>query len=246
MSNHWEFYLCTMGAHQASIFLDVGLAEQIDSAPDLCLRVVLTYKAPTEVGLPTDEEFEPVGRVEDSLAAFAESRKDWYLGRITTRGQRHFYSSSSADDWSPILSDLSKESGYALELFSNKDPEHDQYFDALYPTPADWQVISDLKTLKAFDNHGDDHSITRQVDHWLYFDSERSCQQMLGWALEAGYTQPDAVEVIDGRQCLRLAHQGTLELADIIHHTIELKEKAEELGGDYDGWEAPVEAAGSG
>jgi hypothetical protein len=30
-------------------------------------------------------------------------------------------------------------------------------------------------------------------------------------------------------------------LRDLTHHTIQLRRKAEELRGDYDGWETPIQ-----
>ena len=60
MTDHWEFFPCMMGEDQAFIFTDVGVKDQLsEQAPERLLKVRLDYKAPSENGLPTEEEFEP-------------------------------------------------------------------------------------------------------------------------------------------------------------------------------------------
>ena len=55
-----------------------------------------------------------------------------------------------------------------------------------------------------------------------------------------GYSLDAADTTDDGKFRVRFAHKGTLRLPDITSHTIALRRKASELGGDYDGWETPV------
>jgi hypothetical protein len=50
--------------------------------------------------------------------------------------------------------------------------------------------------------------------------------------------RPDTTD--DGKFRVRFSNEGTLRLPDITSHTIALRRKASELGGDYDGWETPV------
>ena len=48
----------------------------------------------------------------------------------------------------------------------------------------------------------------------------------------------------DGKSAVRFAHEGTMVLADITHHTLEINREVRSLGGEYDGWETSVEQAG--
>lgn len=92
MSDHWEFYPCTMGEDQAFISIDIGINDQLSKqSPAKLLKVRLVYKAPSDNGLPTNEEFEPVSAIEDQIHDYADSRGDLYVGRITVAGQRHFF-----------------------------------------------------------------------------------------------------------------------------------------------------------
>jgi Regulator of ribonuclease activity B len=55
------------------------------------------------------------------------------------------------------------------------------YLDGLYPTSDDWQVISDMHVIEQMEKHGDDTSIARQVDHWIYFPSESLADDFIEW-----------------------------------------------------------------
>jgi hypothetical protein len=117
------------------------------------------------------------------------------------------------------------------------------YFRELYPTADDWQVIKDMRVIDAAKERGDPGTAMRQIDHWTYFDNEASARTFVEWAEKNGFANDAEYSGVreDSKYCVRLHHRGTLELRDLTHHTIQLRRKAEELGGDYDGWETPVE-----
>lgn len=242
MTDHWEFFPCTMGEDQAFIFTDVGIKEQLsEQAPEMLLKVRLDYKAPTENGLPTGEEFEPAKAIEDELHEFVDGRGDFYVGRITVSGQRHFF--VYVKDWDGYekrVADIGQNHGYDLKFAAIEDSGHSQYWDYLWPTESDWQIIRDMRVLDALKNDGDDHSIERDVDHWIYFDDLVAAQQYRDWSIEFGLEEVSPIELVEGLHSVRLKHHGTMLLGDISGITIPLALKAKEMGGDYDGWEAPV------
>lgn len=233
-----------MGDGQAFIFLDVGISETIAAAPKSLARVDLTYKAPNANGLPTDEEFEPVKAIEDHIAGFAKVSEDWYVGRATIAGQRLFYvyTSRNEHDWSEFLATLSKDTGYEIGLEYRNDPDHSGYHNDIYPTADDWQVIKDLRVLENLESHGDDGSEPRKVDHWVYFDDKASSVDFIIWAENDRFTEEPQYshETDDRKYCVRLFHHGTIKIGDISSHTIALRRKAAEFGGEYDGWETPI------
>lgn len=244
MSDKWDYYPCTMGEHPASIFLDLGIKDQIENAPTNLVRLQLHYKNVHENGLPRSDEFEPVKTAEDQLQAFAEGENSWYVGRITVEGCRYFYIYSECDAprWEAFTEELSRQSGYLIEVDFREDPKHEAYWNELFPTEDDWQVIKDLGVIEQLKKHGDDGSAARKVDHWCYFPSQSASSPFITWAIEQGYQYDQGLSGPSkgGRHCVRLSHTGTIILADITHHTISLRRKASEHGGDYDGWETQV------
>lgn len=234
-----------MGNDQAFIFFDDGIRDSINKlAPALLVRVCLTYKEPHPNGLPKQSEYDAVSRVEDELQHFATGHNDWYVGRVTVAGCRYFhiYTSLPEGAWTEFVSGLGVRSGYELSVSFRPDPEHRSYWEELYPTEDDRQVIQDMLVIENLEKHGDDGSAPRKVDHWVYFQDEESAKIFVSWAISDRFTfEPDySCGTDDGKYCVRLSHVGTIKLGDISSHTIALRRKAAECKGDYDGWEAPV------
>lgn len=242
MSDNWQFFPCTMGDDQAFIFTDIGVSDQLSKqSPAKLLKVRLDYKAPSDNGLPTNEEYEPVAAIEDQLQAYAESRGDLYVGRITVCGQRHFF--VYVKDWAGYVdkvAEIGRSRGYPLRHAEIEDPGHSQYWDYLWPTDSDWRIIHDMQVIEALENAGDDHSAPRNVDHWIYFDDLPSALRFRDWAIEFGLEEACPVQAVEKGQLVRLRHTGTMHLNDLTRITIPLALKAIETGGDYDGWETQV------
>lgn len=243
-NDQWHFFPCTMGEDQAFIYLNTGIAEEMGSAPANLVEIRLAYQAPNENGLPTHEEFQPVNEIEDRIEAFSEEERDWYVGRVTVGGHRIFFVYTSREEsvWEGFIKKLGSQSGYKLLVSYSDDPEHKGYFNDLYPSADDWQIIKDLEVIEQLGEHGDDGSAKRKVDHWLFFKDKESAKGFVAWAESDRFTEETEYshETDDGRYCVRLYHHGTLKIGDIGNHTVALRRKAEEFGGEYDGWETPV------
>ena len=244
MTEEWQYFPCAMGENTAFIFLDVGVAKTLEKAPPTLVTIRLAYKKATPNGLPTDEEFEPVRSIEKALEDFVNETSSWYVGRVTVAGHRHFYVYSSVEEtrWWTFLESLSASHGYKLQMALSSDPQHQRYWQELYPTDDDWRVIHDLRVIDALKKEGDDGTAPRQVDHWVYFESEAATSPFLKWALDERFTHDKANShnVDDGKYCLRLCHEGPATINSISARTIALRRKALEHGGDYDGWETFV------
>lgn len=241
MHEDWAYFPCTIGDNEAFISLNLGVRDSIrDSAPKNLAKLRLAYKFLHEEGFPSQDEFELVSAIEDAVIAFAQSHEDWYVGRITVAGQRYFYTYTAQEQttWQDFLHDLCHESGYDIRLVYRADPTCEAYFNDLYPTPDDWQVLHALRVREQLAQHGDDGTAPRRVDHWIYFDQKGDSVDFVIWAEHNRFAADSehSGDRDDGRYCVRLYHEGTLVLSDITSHTIALRRKAEECGGDYDGW----------
>jgi hypothetical protein len=212
--------------------------------PKLLAKLRLTYKSPNPNGLPTNAEFEPAKQIEDRIAVYAKEKGDWYVGRVTVGGHRFFYVYTAKDElaWRDFASKIGGDSGYEIRLSFREDAGHSGYHDDLCPTEDDWQVIKDLRVIENLEKEGDDGSQSRKVDHWVYFDDKASSVDFVIWAESDRFTEESELSrsTDDGKYCVRLFHHGTMKIGDISSHTIALRRKATEHGGDYDGWEAPI------
>ncbi len=255
MSDQWQFYPCQLGEHQAFITFDSGIAETIDeAAPPHLLKIRIPFHQATEEGLPGDEELEQLSEFEDELTEWLEQHEALYLGRITVDGHRHFYIATDAADeaiWEERLGSLENPHGYELAFAIEENNSLAGYWEEIYPTPDDWRLISDMQVIEALEQHGDNSDTVRQIDHWAYFLTQETAELFAAWAREQGYevanvgvVEPDeeaeADEEPDERIQVHFSHQGPATLGDISSHTIALGRKAEEFGGEYDGWETPI------
>ncbi len=243
MSDQWEFFPCQMGEHKASIFFDYGIRESINTAvPPNLLKVRLAFKQPRPDGLPGNDEFRQLSAFEDGLQELVQQQEACYVGRITVDGHRHFYIYTSGPEasWSEQLAALGERQGYPLSFLITEDEEHKRYWQELFPTEDDWQVILDLKVLAQLEKRGDDLSVSRRINHWAYFPSRSAAEEFSKWARDEAYDSIALDSSDDGQFCLQFSHEGTVRLEDITRHTIALRRKASALEGDYDGWEAPI------
>jgi hypothetical protein len=243
MSDQWEFFPCQMAEHRASIFYDHGIRDSIDTAaPGRLLKVRVPFKLPRQDGLPANEEFQQLSALENDLQALVQEHESIYVGRVTVDRHRHFYiyTPDAEETWSDKLETLGATHGYQLGFSIEHDEKHDGYWQQLFPTDDDWQVIQDLHVIEVLERDGDDGSASRCIDHWAYFPSRSTAEQFSHWAREQRYAIASTNATDDGKFCVRFSHEGTVRLPDITSHTIALRRKASEFGGEYDGWETPV------
>jgi hypothetical protein len=120
------------------------------------------------------------------------------------------------------------------------DAEKAGYWKELFPSPDDWQLIMDMRVLESLEEHGDDHSQARTIDHVALIPAGVAQKQFTAWLKERGYDLQSVEPTEESIIRFEFTHEGTVELTEISSHSIALRRKAEELGGDYDGWGTSV------
>lgn len=108
------------------------------------------------------------------------------------------------------------------------------------------QLEGDRKTVEALIAHGDPLTKSRAVDHWVYFASVSARVRFVSETDALGFSATEMHD--DGKGpnpfwvCVsRVDH---VDLVSIHRVVMTLVAAARRHGGDYDGWECPVEAAG--
>lgn len=246
MSDNWDFYSCRVDDEPASIYLDLGLA---DEAP-LKERPFMAYvrvhmRQPRPDGLSSQEEFEELLRLEDHLiAALTAADRSTFVGRNTSGGCRDFYFyTADPNGWSTQVGDAMADfAEYRHESGSRLDREWNSYFGFLYPSPADLERIQNRRVCESLQKNGDALAEPREIDHWAYFPDEAARASFLDYIDTQGFDvrdliQSESAEMPFGVQFYRV-DVPSLDSIDAV--TLPLFEAATERGGDYDGWETPV------
>ncbi len=245
MEDHWEVYPCRMGDDEAFISYNHGVKDDIDALPaSTFLKVRAQLRAPDNRGLPTRAEFEALSSLEDGLEAFVKASGGLLVGRVTVDGCRYFHAYVDAPEESvaAFVKSLGDTSGYELRYVCRPDPERAGYWQDLFPSDAEWQLIQDMKVVHQLEENGDPLTQPRRVDHWAYFEDAATRDAFSEWVQANGYevekTSPPSEEI--PQYGVQFFHSCVPQAMKINEHTVALQAKARELGGEYDGWETSV------
>ena len=91
----------------------------------------------------------------------------------------YFYTRRKKNEWGELLDRLAHKSGYELALSLKSDRRHAGYLKELYPTPDDWQVITDIGVVEALRREGDMEGVRRRIDHWAHFPTAKSAAKFV-------------------------------------------------------------------
>jgi hypothetical protein len=232
-----------MEDHYALISYDDGVAETINEiAPRQLLRVRLRFSHPRENGFPSSKEFPRLNSLGKDLEELAREQNALFVGEFSVAGGRqfHIYTRDIVEIWAPRLRSLGERHGYDLEFSVKPDRGLEGYWKDLYPTEEDRHMIGDLRVIARLQEGGDNADARRRVDHWAYFPSVIAAERYCQWARQSGYYPEARGKDEDDRYRVGLFHECTMQWQDITFHTISLRHKAVEFGGEYDGWETEV------
>lgn len=241
MSNDWDFYSLLVDSEPASIYLDLGLAQDapLVSQPHMAyVRVHMRHPRPD--GLSSNEEFEELIAVEDSLLElFSRSSSTTYAGRNTSSGNRdfYFYTSDPAAFAESVKAAMVCHSHYKFEVGDRLDPKWDAYFDFLYPSPTDLQRILNRRIIDSLAAHGDNLSEPRLIDHFAYLPNTTAAANLRGYLREQGFSI-DEPRIESGTVAVSFKRSDRPnDMDDVV---VPIERRVRELGGQYDGWGCEV------
>ena len=250
MSDEWDFYFARLNDAVTSIFVDLGIRDDVpvETRPWL-LWVWVQLLAPKPDGLATNEEarrLHEIGEALDSLVSATCGAQ--LVARITGNGRREFYFyAAEPGELTPSVATAMKPfAEYKYETGSTFQPEWEQYL-SLYPSETNLERMQNRRMLEALAEQGDVHEVPRKIDHWLHFADEASrtaCRETLraidfaledeGMSEEEGEDMPFALVV---------SRVDSVDTHTINGITLELARLAGEYCARYDGWESPVTTA---
>jgi uncharacterized protein (TIGR01619 family) len=243
----WDFYMLNVDDKIASIYLDLGLKSVAPiSGKGNIFWVSINMNNPREDGLSSQEESGKLWEIEDLIVEKINSNHDVvYVGRLTNNNHRDIYFYFGEDKLiDKTLSDcMVKFPNYEYDFGIKENDKWESYFNFLYPSSISYQSIMNRRVLDYMEEQGDKLEKERQVDHWIYFKSEKERSQYeievqkKGFKITSKNSDSENGEI---KYQLVISREDKVSRNEIDSFTIELWEMANKLNGDYDGWEAPL------
>jgi hypothetical protein len=242
MSDEWDFYPLRVDDEPASIYLDLGLGRDapIESQPHMAyIRVFMRQPRPD--GLSSNEEFDDLVKVEDSLTErfSGGGGNATYAGRNTSSGNRdfYFYTADPVAFAESVEATMTDHPHYQFEIGSRPDPEWDVYFGFLYPSPDDLQRILNRRVTDNLAAHGDNLSEPRPIDHLAYMPTAASAADLRDFLRGQGFAI-DEPRIEGGSVALAFKRSDRPDRIDEV--VVPVARRVQELGGEYDGWGCEV------
>lgn len=244
MSDNWALYYCYVEDMPATILVDAGVCKlaPIADLPSLVWLRVYMQEARDD-GFPNNPELQQLRQIEDAAndAISVLSSEIAYVGRKNGDAtfDLYFYASNPHDAEACLRQAMIPYS-HEFDTGSRLDAEWETYFNFLYPTPRDWQRISNQRTVAHFEQAGDDVSKPREVDHFIYFQNENTRDAYQRDAMKLGFAVKDAPKNPDesNKFLLHLVRNDLIDLTNIDDVTLTLFDLAEDHAAEYDGWGA--------
>jgi uncharacterized protein (TIGR01619 family) len=245
----WTFYFSNVNDKLSSIATDLNL---INIAPvngqDNVVYVSIKMPNPREDGLSSNEDADDLWKIEDEIIkAFDNNKLNYtFAGRLTSNGFRdlYFFGENTILMEKQVSSTMTAFPKYEFDFGHKLDKEWSGYFDFLYPLPRQMQVIQNRRVLEQLEKGGDDLTKAREVFHWIYFKTQNELDQFESFTTSLGFEtknkdkteQPNEYKFV-----ISISRVDKVGYDEIDEFTLELWEKAQELNGDYDGWETSIE-----
>jgi len=244
----WEFYFSNVNDKLGSLFVDLGLREvaPMTDRPNV-VWVSITMNNPREDGLSSQEESKLLGDIEDSLVdKIISKHNSIYVGRLTSAGDRdlYFYFGDTTLYDKTISEVMVAYPKYKFDFGSKEDKEWGDYIDFLYPLPQQFQSIQNRRVIEQLEKGGDKLTKEREVFHWIYFKSDSDREEFLEKIKNDNFS---IVSKDSDKSWGEFAYQLQIKRIDKVdqnsvdEYVIYLWKFANEIGGDYDGWETSIE-----
>ena len=169
MTDNWDFYLCQIDGRQASIFVDLGIAEAAPVERFTSVAVVrVALRMPGPDGLSTSDEYDTLVLIEDmACPALEGSGLAIYVGRVTTNGFRDFlFYTRDPEGFGARAADATQTfPAYRFETHLREDSRWEGYFDFLYPPAEAMESIKNRRVCDALQEQGDTLTRRREIAH---------------------------------------------------------------------------------
>jgi hypothetical protein len=244
---NWDTYLAQYEKGPGSTTLNMALlkAAAQKNLPFLVITGVTTQDCGKE-GFPTKEAFDQLYKLSDHIEeVISETTVNELAGSFTYQCERldYFYVHDTLQLRKKLTAlYTSKYSHYTPTITIKKDRDWEAYTKFLYPNEQTREYMANEKVLNGLRLAGDALEKPRTIEHWLYFNSSKEREQFITYAVREKFKIESIAFVKKEKQPyqVQISRTDNIELPSLNKLTLELKQKAKELNGNYDGWESPV------
>ena len=241
MSDDWDVYFTHVEDKPASMLLDLGIAPEAP-IPGLSVMAYISveFLDPDEHGFSKSGEYPRLMEIEDTLVPALTHETSIFVGRCTTGGQRDFffYMDNAKGVEERVEAVMAKFEEYSWDIGLVEEPGWDTYFDFLFPDDQGMDTIWNNRVRRQLEANGDESSIPREIDHWLYFPSDADRAAFISEIEPEGFS----VKLLEPEEDkpFGILVQRSDAPDDIDDVTWPLRELAGAHGGIYDGWGCEV------
>jgi hypothetical protein len=243
-NDNWDVYLAQYEKGPGSVTLNMDL---INRAPIVDLPYILITGVKTKQcdpnGFPIQKELNNLYKISDSIISMVNRfTKAEVAGSFTYQCERldYIYVKDSISLRSTIAAAYKKLfPEYIPYIKFSIDKEWKAYKEFLYPNEETIEYMSNQKVINHLVEGGDDLNKSRQVDHWIYFQSKQDRDKFINYAKKNSF-KIESEKYLKGEKLpyqLRISRTDKVDLASITSVTLQLKKEAIKFLGDYDGWE---------
>ncbi|MDL2210366.1 DUF695 domain-containing protein, partial [Desulfovibrio sp. OttesenSCG-928-O18] len=190
MSDDWDVYFTHVEDKPASMLLDLGLAPEAP-IPGLSVMCYITvdFLDPDENGFSKRGEYDRLMAIEDALVPAVAHETSIFVGRSTTNGQRDFffYMDNAKGVEERVEAIMAKFDEYTWDMGLVEEPGWDTYFEYLYPDEQGMDTIWNNRVRRNLESHNDDLAVSREIDHWVQFQTEADMKAFIPEAEREGF-----------------------------------------------------------
>jgi uncharacterized protein (TIGR01619 family) len=215
----------------------------VKALPFIVVTGLTTTKDCGKDGFPEKKELDKLQNANDDAVAVIKAITTCELvGTFLYECERlsYIYVRDTAEIRENLISLYeSKYRDYKYYINIKPDDEWGYYLDFLYPNDAVMEYMSNEKVITQLRQAGDKLDKPRDIEYVFYFADEKSRDAFIkavagqGFEVEKEYVKDDPKK---RPYRVILARAGMVDVSDISQVTLELKQKAQQFAGDYDGW----------
>ncbi len=242
--DNWDIYMASFEKGPGSVIINMSAKNYapVKNLPFLLVTGV-TFKHCDSTGFPPQEEFATLYTISDSVKSALEKvvigtqvatftyqcrRRDYYYVHDTT-GLRNLLEK--------VYNTYFKDYAYTNSITA--DTKWDSYLNGLYPSEVILEYMRNDKVLMKLTEAGDKLEKTRQVDHWIYFPTEKDRDCFINYANSQHFKVENKEKANNGMRPfkLQISRIDKVDITSISNLTIVLRKEAVKCNGEYDGWE---------
>ena len=227
--------------------VDMGIK---NIAPDKNFPFLLVtgvkFSGCSDDGLPTKDQFNALYQIADSIKSImVRNVAHKLVGTFTYQCNRlDYYYIADTGSARSVLSEMYSRyfPSYKSTIKIKDDRKWEDYLEFIYPNEETMEYMENSKIVLQLNEAGDKLIKPRQVDHWLYFSTEKDRQCFIEYCKGKKFKVESVQKMKDTKQPfqLQISRTDNVQIAPITKVTLELRKQAKACNGEYDGWETFV------